>query len=112
MDGARSVTARFDLGHELTVTRSGDGTGAVVSSPGGIACPDDCTQTYTPGTTVTLTPSAPPPSQFSGWEGACTGQTFECVVTMDAAKTVNARFFTMIADDFTRVRRPDARART
>jgi uncharacterized repeat protein (TIGR02543 family) len=40
---------------------------------------------------VTLTASADTGSTFTGWGGACSG-TANCVVTMDAAKTVTATF--------------------
>ena len=41
----------------LSVSRSGSGSGTVTSSPSGISCGSDCTQTYTAGTKVTLTAS-------------------------------------------------------
>jgi hypothetical protein len=98
MDEDRTVTARFEPVHELTVTKEGDGAGTVTSTTPGIDCGADCAESYEPGTTVTLQPAAAPGSQFSGWSGACTGMTFDCVVTMDAAKTVTARFGAVVAD--------------
>ena len=77
--------------HTLTVGRAGPGTGSINSSPAGIACGVDCTETYDSGTSVTLTTAAASGSSFTGWSGACTGSA-SCVVTMDAAKSVTATF--------------------
>jgi Bacterial Ig domain/Glucodextranase, domain B/Divergent InlB B-repeat domain len=75
----------------LTVTKSGAGSGSVSSAPAGIDCGSTCTQTLSAGTQVTLTATAVRYSVFKGWTGACTG-TGTCVVTMNAAQTVNAQF--------------------
>ncbi len=92
MDAAKSVTATFTLDTlVLTVATAGNGSGSVASTPTGISCGADCTEPYNFGTVVTLTPSASPTSNFTGWSGACTG-TGACMVTMDAAKSVTATF--------------------
>lgn len=95
MNAAKTVTASFNTGggaaFTLTVTKAGTGTGMVTSSPAGIKCGTDCSQSYTGGTTVTLTPRAGRGFTFIDWSGACTG-TGACVVTMNAAKTVTATF--------------------
>ncbi|MBI4562695.1 MAG: VCBS repeat-containing protein, partial [Candidatus Rokubacteria bacterium] len=75
----------------LTVTKSGSGRGWVTSSPAGIRCGGDCSETYTAGTIVTLGARAGPRSVFAGWSGACSG-TDACTVTMDADKAVSASF--------------------
>jgi hypothetical protein len=72
----------------LTVVKSG--TGTVTSSPAGINCGDDCTESYAQGTSVTLTATPTDSATFAGWSGACSGTT--CVVTMDSAKSVTATF--------------------
>ena len=47
MNAAREVTATFTLrGHILTVTKSGDGTGTVTSSPSGIDCGTICSALF------------------------------------------------------------------
>jgi hypothetical protein len=76
---------------QLTVTRAGTGSGTVTSSPSGIACGADCSETYTAGTVVTLTAAAASGSSFAGWSGACTG-TGSCQLTMSAAQSVTATF--------------------
>jgi len=92
MAAAVTVTATFTLNsYALTVARAGNGSGAVTSSPAGIACGTDCTETYAHGTPVTLTPIASTGSTFTGWSGACTGAG-ACVVTMDTARAATATF--------------------
>jgi hypothetical protein len=93
MDQARSVTATFEVGtFVLSVAKDGTGVGTVTSSPSGIDCGSDCSESYNYNTQVTLTATAADVrSTFAGWSGACTG-TGSCVVTMDQAKSVTATF--------------------
>jgi len=94
MSAAKSVTATFTTAassYTLTATKAGNGRGKVTSAPAGINCGTDCTETYTSGTTVTLTATPATGSTFTGWTGACTG-TGACTVTMSAAKTATATF--------------------
>jgi hypothetical protein len=87
-----TVTATFNLiQRSLTVSKLGSGAGSVSSSPAGIACGADCSETYSDATVVTLTASADAGSAFSGWSGACSGAG-ACEVTMSADKAVSARF--------------------
>ena len=73
----------------LTVAKTGNGS--VTSSPAGINCGTDCSESYAGGASVTLTATAGAGSTFTGWSGACTG-TSTCTVTMNAAKSVTATF--------------------
>ena len=92
MDQARSVTAAFSVAtFELTVNLAGPGSGSVTSSPAGIDCGSDCSETYDYNTEVTLTAAPAVGSVFGGWGGACTG-TDPCVVAMDQARSVTATF--------------------
>jgi Tol biopolymer transport system component len=75
----------------LTASKLGRGSGTVRSQPAGIWCGTDCSQAYASGTVVTLSAIPATGSTFRGWGGACTG-TGACVVTMNASKTVTARF--------------------
>jgi CARDB/Divergent InlB B-repeat domain len=89
------VTATFNssTGRTLTVNRAGNGSGTVTSSPAGISCGSDCTQSFASGTRVTLTASAASGSRFAGWSGtACSGTATACTVVMNAAATVTATF--------------------
>jgi len=85
-----SIMANFTRVYGLTVTRAGVGSGSVSSSPAGISCGADCSESYNTGTTVTLTATATVDSIFMGWSGACAGAA--CTVTMTADKTAVATF--------------------
>jgi hypothetical protein len=92
MSGTRSVTASFALAmYPLAVTLVGSGSGNVSSSPAGISCGADCSETYNRGTVVALTATPASGSSFGGWSGACTG-TGACQVTMDGTKSVGTSF--------------------
>lgn len=92
LDSATSVTATFSLIPEtLNVDETGDGSGAVTSSPAGIACGTSCTHSYGYGTSVTLTAKAAARSSFTGWTGDCAGKT-TCVIGMTADHSVTAPF--------------------
>ncbi|MFT3954836.1 MAG: alginate lyase family protein [Piscinibacter sp.] len=88
-----TVTATFSQvaanSSALTVSKAGSGT--VTSSPAGINCGSDCGETYTNGTTVTLTATPASGYTFQGWSGPCTGQG-TCVVSMSQARVVSATF--------------------
>lgn len=76
----------------LTVSKSGDGSGKVTSSPSGIDCGSDCNKQYASGTTVTLTAAADTGATFTGWSADCSGIYITCDVTMNASKAVTATF--------------------
>jgi hypothetical protein len=84
----------------LTVTPAGTGAGAVSSSPAGISCGADCTESYASGTVVTLGASADAGSEFVGWSGACSGTAATCPVTMSVARSVTATFGLIPGTDF------------
>ena len=100
MNGPKSCTATFSLGggptnYTLNVNRTGTGSGTVNSAPDtGIICPADCSETYSVGTTTTLTAFPGTGSYFAGWSGDCAfaGTNSMCMVTMSAAKNVTAQF--------------------
>jgi hypothetical protein len=73
----------------LNVSKTGPGT--VTSSPPGINCGSDCSESYAAGTIVTLTATPNRNAVFQGWGGACSG-TGTCSVTMNAARGVSAQF--------------------
>ena len=58
----RNVTANFTQGGQFMLTVSKTGSGTIISSPAGINCGSDCSETYEDGTKVTLTIEAD-----SGW---------------------------------------------
>jgi hypothetical protein len=75
----------------LVVSKQGDGSGVVQSSPGGILCGSVCTATFQAGTKVKLVPTASPGSFFDVFSGDCTGSG-PCEVTMDRDRSVTASF--------------------
>ena len=102
--GNLTLTATFETvgggPFTLTVAKAGTGSGQVRSTPAGIKCGVDCTEAYTNGTVVNLTPTPAAGSTFAGWSGSCTG-TGSCAVTMNAAKAVTATFNTSGGGPFT-----------
>lgn len=76
----------------LDVTKAGNGTGTVTSDPAGINCGTDCSEAYTPGTTVVLTATPTSGSVFIGWSGACKHTNPDCQVVMNSDKSVTAHF--------------------
>jgi hypothetical protein len=75
----------------LTVTKAGNGGGTVSSTPAGIACGADCSQSYASGSSVTLTAAPAWGSTFSGWSGSCSG-TGPCTVILSTNRTATATF--------------------
>jgi Divergent InlB B-repeat domain/Bacterial Ig-like domain (group 3) len=76
----------------IQLTVKVEGSGSVTSSPSGIDCGSDCTETYDAVTGVTLTATPQVGSTFVGWDGACAGSTTTCTLTMNASKSVTATF--------------------
>jgi len=91
MNAARTVTATFAPtnpgNHSLNVTVSGNGT--VTGNQ--IACPGDCSGSYSNGTVVGLVATPAAGWALSSWSGACSGNG-ACSVTMSVDRTVNATF--------------------
>ncbi len=79
------------LFYTLTVSKSGNGTGVVISSVGNINCGVDCEEDYFSGDGVTLEAFPEDGSVFTGWEGACSG-TGSCMLTMNNDLSVTAIF--------------------
>jgi PKD repeat protein len=94
MSDARAVTATFEPGtFNVTLGKTGVGTGTVSSAPAGINCGPGCTTQTAPflaGSLVTLTAQESPNSTFTAWSGDCTGRV--CQLTMDGNKNVTANF--------------------
>jgi len=75
---------------QLSVTVQG--AGDVTSTPAGINCGSDCSETYDVVTGVTLTATPSGSAVFAGWSGACTGTSTTCTLTMNGPKLVTATF--------------------
>ncbi|MBI5256549.1 MAG: right-handed parallel beta-helix repeat-containing protein [Burkholderiales bacterium] len=98
MTQARSVTASFAAApvSQFTLSVAVTGSGSVSSTPAGISCGSDCSETYANNTSVTLTATPAAGQVFSGWSGACTG-TGACMVSMTQARSVTASFSAVVS---------------
>jgi hypothetical protein len=92
VDAAKNVVAVFGLVQTFDLQVTTEGPGSVASSPGGIDCPNDCTQPFVAGTVVSLQANAAVGSTFAGWSGSCSGTNPTCSVTMEASRSATARF--------------------
>ncbi|MEM8859195.1 MAG: choice-of-anchor Q domain-containing protein, partial [Chloroflexota bacterium] len=87
-----NVGATFSLmQYTLTLSKTGDGSGTIMSEPGGINCGAICTYSFDYGTVVTLTATADSESQFAGWSNGCTGSG-QCIMTIEADSSIVATF--------------------
>ena len=91
VSGAVFVVATFTATAELTVTRSGMGSGTVTSMPAGIDCGSTCAATFDAGTLVELIATPASGSALTAWSGACSG-TGTCIVPLAASSSVGAQF--------------------
>lgn len=107
--GVTTITATDTLGHTatttltvnqplatLTVVKAGlaSALATVSSSPAGISCGSDCSQSYAVGTVVTLTAS--PGLLLTSWSGCDTVNGASCTVTMTAGRSVTANFVNLL----------------
>lgn len=94
MDDSQIVSAGFAAtASTATLTVSVTGNGKVTGA--GINCglgSTDCSEAYTPNSSVTLSETPASGATFSGWGGSCTGSSTTCTVTMTASKSVSAAF--------------------
>jgi hypothetical protein len=81
------IPPQYLLSVNLPITNAG----IITSTPTGIACPNDCSESFNPGTVVTLTATPQINWTFAGWAGGCTGSG-ACVVTMDQSVAVTPTF--------------------
>jgi hypothetical protein len=85
------VTNWASTGGTAQLTVSVTGSGTVTSIPSGISCPSTCSASFATDTQVTLSPTPAGGWAFSGWSGACTGNS-SCTVTMNSTQSVIATF--------------------
>ncbi len=84
----------------LAVSRSGNGTGTITSTPPGIACGSVCSNSFPLGGTVVLTAEADTGSTFTSWSGCDSVNGNECTVGITAEKTVVAAFASVSLPDY------------
>jgi len=95
MNAARTVTATFSIipnQYSLSVTKTGEGSGTVTSSPVGIKCGDSCSKSFKKNLRVTLRAKPSSDSKFTGWSGACSGNKATCTFKVDGQKEATANF--------------------
>ena len=78
----------------LNVIKSGNGNGTVISSPSGITCGSDCSESYASGASVKLTATAASGSVFRGWSGGGCNKAITCTVVVNGSTSVTALFDT------------------
>lgn len=77
----------------LTVTKAGQGSGTVTSSPVGISCGLDCKEAFATGSNITLTATPATGSKLKTWSGCNVSTGNSCTVTsINAATSVTATF--------------------
>lgn len=88
------VTATFALNsYSLVVNKDGSGSGSVTSSPSGINCGSDCSESWKYHSLITLTATPASGSAFTGWAGPCTVRgDFTCQVDIGLENEVTATF--------------------
>ena len=79
----------------LTVTKTGNGS--VTSSPAGINCGSDCSESYTSNTNVALTATPAVGYTFAGWSGTGCANS----VTMSADRNCTASFIVQSSHSIT-----------
>ncbi len=85
VDGNETMTSLFQplVNYTLTTSKAGTGSGSISGNT---------RVSYSQGTSVVLTATPSSNSVFSGWTGCTTVSGTKCTVTMNAAKTVTAKF--------------------
>lgn len=98
MSQARTALVVFKT-QGITISGGGTGSGVVTSSPSGISCVitagttgGTCTTTFPANTVVTLTSTPSGLASFSGYTGACNGNTCSVTMVTGATAAVTAQF--------------------
>ena len=81
----------------VTVNKTGDGTGTVLSAPHGLVCGADCSATYPASTMVRLIAIPAIGSTFVGWSGGPCFGAGSCTVAANSAVSVTASFGSLAA---------------
>ena len=88
---SRYLDRGFGGGAKVKLTVSVAGSGRVVSTPRGISCARRCSASFERGMRLVLRALPAKRTRFAGWGGACRGVK-ACRVTLDRARSVQARF--------------------
>jgi serine protease len=101
VDARAAVQAASNLNpFALNISKTGTGSGTVISSPAGINCGSTCSYSFGYDTSVVLTASAAAHSFFNGWSGGgCSGKA-ACTVKITALTSITANFIAKVRDDY------------
>ncbi len=80
-----------DAYRSLSITRTGNGSGTIYSTPEGIDCGLECFSYFPKGSSVSLRQVANSNSVFEGWTPSCSNES-SCIVVMDHDKNINSLF--------------------
>jgi hypothetical protein len=104
MNNNRNCTATFNAQpvqtFGLSINKTGTGSGTVTSSPAGIHCGNDCSESYNSGTVVALSAIPAAGSVFSGWTGSGCGTGS---VTMSGSRSCTAVFNSQAGQQIARI---------
>jgi bacillopeptidase F len=78
--------------YNLSVIKTGDGTGQVVGITSGIDCGTDCIEDYDPGKMAVLTAKPDAESAFGGWSGCSWSFGRQCRVLINMDKSITSTF--------------------
>lgn len=107
--GYRNATGVYDIAlaryharlpRTLTVSKAGSGTGTVTSSPAGIDCGADCSESFYFNSWATLTATPGAGSRFRQWTGDYVSSEPTISLAMDADHSVSAEFVPDTASAF------------
>ena len=105
-----TVAVNLAAGYFLTLSKSGTGSGFVISSPAGIYCGTTCSAGFTLRTAVTLTATPAANSTFTGWSGSGCSGTGICTATMNSPAKITAAFTLSRSADTAQAREEDGTA--
>jgi hypothetical protein len=102
MNTNRSTTAQFveESAENFDLTVTSGSNGRVTSSPAGIDCGSDCSESYLDGTDVSLTAVPDSGFQLAAWSGSCSGAG-SCSLNMSQNRSVTATFEEVSTDKVT-----------
>ncbi|KPA17794.1 secreted protein containing Peptidase S8 and S53, subtilisin, kexin, sedolisin [Candidatus Magnetomorum sp. HK-1] len=93
---SHTVILTDPIKHQLNITLTGNGAGAVISDPAGISCALECSSSFYDGSLVNLIPIPEAGSEFYGWSGAECNTSVSCSVAMYTNMSLTACFHEIV----------------
>ena len=91
LDSDKNVIAIFES-FRLSINKIGEGDGRILSYPFGIDCGLHCNKNFAAYSRIILIATPQVHSEFIGWNGACSGTEYSCVLNLNEDKEVTAIF--------------------